>query len=56
MIGRAAQQMGLSPERIAEIIAQQLPRVIDMMTPDGNAPGGAGGFGDILGQVLGGGR
>jgi len=54
MIGRAAQQMGLSPERISEIIAQQLPRVIDMMTPDGSAPGG--GFGDILGQVLGGAR
>ncbi|MBN8553000.1 MAG: DUF937 domain-containing protein [Caulobacterales bacterium] len=54
MIGRAAQQMGLSPERIAEIIAQQLPAVIDMMTPDGSAPGG--GFGSILGQVLGGGR
>ena len=54
MIARAAQQMGLTPERISEIIAQQLPRVIDMMTPDGNAPGG--GFGDILGQVLGGQR
>jgi len=54
MIGRAAQQMGLSPERISEIIAQQLPAVIDMMTPDGNSPGG--GFGGILGQVLGGGR
>ena len=56
MVSRAAQQMGLSPERISEIIAQQLPRVIDMMTPDGNAPGGTGGFGDILGQVLGGRR
>lgn len=54
MIGQAAQSMGLSPERISEIIAQQLPAVIDMMTPDGNSPGG--GFGGILGQVLGGGR
>ncbi|WP_029085758.1 YidB family protein [Brevundimonas aveniformis] len=54
MIGHAAQQMGLSPEQISEIISQQLPHVIDMMTPDGNSPGG--GFGDILGQVLGGRR
>ncbi|HRH19828.1 MAG TPA: YidB family protein [Brevundimonas sp.] len=54
MIANAAQSMGLSPERISEIIAQQLPAVIDMMTPDGNSPGG--GFGAILGQVLGGGR
>lgn len=56
MIGRAAQGMGLTPERISEIIAQQLPAVIDMMTPDGNAPGGAGAFGDILGGILRGGR
>ena len=54
MIASAAQSMGLSPVRISEIIAQQLPAVIDMMTPDGNSPGG--GFGGILGQVLGGGR
>jgi uncharacterized protein YidB (DUF937 family) len=33
MIANAAQSMGLSPERISEIIAQQLPAVVDMMTP-----------------------
>lgn len=54
MIARAAQGMGLTPERISEIIAEQLPQIIDQMTPDGNAPGG--GFGDLLGQVLRGGR
>lgn len=53
-IAHAAQQMGVTPEQISQIIAQQLPRVIDMMTPDGQNPGG--GFGSILGQVLGGGR
>jgi uncharacterized protein YidB (DUF937 family) len=50
MIAQAARGMGLTPERISEIIAEQLPHIIDRMTPDGTAPGG--GFGDLLGQVL----
>lgn len=50
MIARAAQAMGLSPERIAQIIAEQLPQLIDRMTPDGSSPGA--GFGELLGQVL----
>ena len=50
MIARAAQGMGLSPERISEIIAEQLPQLIDRMTPDGSSPGA--GFGELLGQVL----
>lgn len=52
MIARAAQGMGLTPQRISEIIAEQLPLLIDRMTPEGAAPGS--GFGDLLGQVLGG--
>lgn len=53
MIAQAARGMGMTPERISEIIAQQLPQLIDRMTPDGSAPGA--GFGGILGQILGGG-
>ena len=51
MIARAAQGMGMTPERISEILAEQLPVLIDRMTPDGSEPGQ--GFGGLLGQILG---
>ena len=41
----------MTPERISEIIAEQLPVLIDRMTPDGSEPGQ--GFGGLLGQILG---
>ena len=51
-IAQAAQRMGISPEQVSEIVATQLPALIDRITPDGNNPGG--GFGDLIGGILGG--
>lgn len=50
MIAQAAQRMGISTEQVSQIIASQLPALIDRMTPDGNDP--AGGFGDLIGGLL----
>ncbi|MFF4370941.1 YidB family protein [Streptomyces sp. NPDC001594] len=36
-----AQQAGVSPEEAADQIAQQLPQVVDQLTPNGQVPSGS---------------
>ena len=58
-VNQIAAKSGLSVEMLLPILAAFLPMIIDMLTPDGNAPktgadGGMGQIGDLLGGLLGG--
>ena len=58
-VEQIATKSGLSVEMLLPILAAALPMIIDMITPDGNAPatgadGGMGQIGDLLGSLLGG--
>lgn len=58
-VNQIAAKSGLSVEMLLPILAAALPMIIDMLTPDGNAPkagadGGMGQIGDLLGGLLGG--
>ena len=58
-VNQIASKSGLSVEMLLPILAAALPMIIDMLTPDGNAPktgadGGMGQIGDLLGGLLGG--
>lgn len=47
-----AEKLGVSTDDVAAQIAQHLPKVIDMLTPNGQVPE-AGGLGGALSSVLG---
>jgi uncharacterized protein YidB (DUF937 family) len=56
-VNQIATKSGLSVEMLLPILAAALPMIIDMLTPDGNAPetgadGGMGQIGDLLGGLL----
>ena len=58
-VNQIAAKSGLSVEMLLPILAAALPMIIDMLTPDGNAPktgadGGMSQIGDLLGGLLGG--
>lgn len=61
MIADFAAKLGVDPKQAAGTLAQILPQVIDQLTPDGHAQGGAlggglgglGGLGDLLGKLRG---
>jgi len=58
-VNQIASASGLSVESLLPLLATFLPLIIDMLTPDGNAPrtgadNGMGQIGDILGGLLGG--
>ena len=58
-VNQIATKSGLSIEMLLPILAAALPMIIDMLTPDGNAPktgadGGMGQISDLLGGLLGG--
>ena len=58
-VNQIAAKSGLSVEMLLPLLATFLPTIIDMLTPDGNAPktgadGGMGQIGDLLGGLLGG--
>jgi uncharacterized protein YidB (DUF937 family) len=58
-VNQIATKSGLPVEMLLPILAAALPMIIDMLTPDGNAPkigadGGMGQIGDLLGGLLGG--
>jgi len=58
-VNQIAAKSGLSVEMLLPLLATFLPMIIDMLTPDGNAPktgadGGMGQIGDLLGGLLGG--
>jgi uncharacterized protein YidB (DUF937 family) len=60
-INQISAKSGLPVEALLPLLATFLPMIIDMLTPDGNAPqtgadGGMGQIGDILGSLLGGAR
>lgn len=48
-LGRAAQQMGLSPEEAAGGLAQVFPQIVDEMTPQGRVEAGSN---DLVSQAL----
>ena len=55
-MNQIAAKSGLSVEMLLPILAAFLPMIIDMLTPDGNAPktgadGGMGQIGDLLGGL-----
>jgi uncharacterized protein YidB (DUF937 family) len=45
-----ARQSGLSPEQVADLLAQALPVVVDKLTPDGRVPEGS--LEDLIKQYL----
>ena len=51
LIGQLAQQFGLNPAQLSQQLAQQLPQVVDGLTPQGQLP--SGGMEDLLGQLSG---
>jgi uncharacterized protein YidB (DUF937 family) len=58
-INQISAKSGLPVEALLPLLATFLPMIIDMLTPDGNAPqtgadNGMGQIGDILGGLLGG--
>ena len=58
-VKQIATKSGLSVEMLLPLLAAALPMIVDMLTPDGNAPktgadGGMGQVGDLLGGLLGG--
>jgi uncharacterized protein YidB (DUF937 family) len=60
-VNQISEKSGLPVEALLPLLATFLPMIIDMLTPDGNAPqtgadGGMGQIGDILGGLLGGAR
>lgn len=51
-IADMAQQLGLSQQDTAGQLSQALPQIIDMLTPNGQAPqGGLGDIGSIIGML-----
>jgi uncharacterized protein YidB (DUF937 family) len=57
-VNQIAEKSGISVEMLLPLLATFLPTIIDMLTPDGNAPktgadGGMGQLGDLLGGLLG---
>lgn len=51
-IGQIASQLGLEPGQAAQHLSQQLPGLIDHLTPGGSAPeGGLGSAGELLGRL-----
>ena len=60
-VNQIATKSGIPVETLLPLLATFLPVIIDMLTPDGNAPqtgadNGMGQIGDILGGLLGGSR
>jgi uncharacterized protein YidB (DUF937 family) len=60
-VNQIATKSGIPVETLLPLLATFLPMIIDMLTPDGNAPqtgadNGMGQIGDILGGLLGGSR
>jgi uncharacterized protein YidB (DUF937 family) len=60
-VNQISAKSGLPVEALLPLLATFLPMIIDMLTPDGNAPktgadNGMGQIGDILGGLLGGSR
>ena len=58
-VNQISAKSGLPVEALLPLLATFLPVIIDMLTPDGNAPqtgadNGMGQIGDILGGLLGG--
>ena len=58
-VKQIATKSGLSVEMLLPLLAAALPMIVDMLTPDGNAPktgadGGMDQIGDLLGGLLGG--
>ena len=58
-VNQLSAKSGLPVEALLPLLATFLPTIIDMLTPDGNAPktgadGGMGQIGDLLGGLLGG--
>jgi uncharacterized protein YidB (DUF937 family) len=58
-VNQISAKSGLPIEALLPLLATFLPVIIDMLTPDGNAPktgadGGMGQIGDLLGGLLGG--
>jgi uncharacterized protein YidB (DUF937 family) len=56
-VKQIATRSGLSVEMLLPLLAAALPMIIDMLTPDGNAPktdadGGMGQIGDLLGGLM----
>jgi uncharacterized protein YidB (DUF937 family) len=57
-VNQISAKSGLPVEALLPLLATFLPMIIDMLTPDGNAPqtgadGGMGQIGDLLGGLLG---
>lgn len=51
-IADIAQQLGMSNQETAGQLSQALPQIIDMLTPNGQAPqGGLGDIGSIIGML-----
>ena len=51
-IGQIASQLGLGHGETAGVLSQILPRLIDQLTPQGQAPaGGLGNSGDLMGML-----
>ncbi|MCP5142557.1 MAG: DUF937 domain-containing protein [Gammaproteobacteria bacterium] len=48
-IGQLARQLGVGNDQASGTLAEYLPKVIDMLTPDGNVPEGGG---DLMSQGL----
>jgi uncharacterized protein YidB (DUF937 family) len=48
-LGQIAQQLGVSHEEAAGQLAQELPNVVDRMTPDGHIPDGSN---DLVNEAL----
>jgi uncharacterized protein YidB (DUF937 family) len=50
-LAQLAQQFGIDPSQMASQLSQQLPGLVDQMTPQGQLP--SGGLEDVLGSLSG---
>lgn len=50
-LAQLAQQFGLQPDAMASQLSEQLPGLVDKLTPNGQLP--TGGMEDILGSLSG---
>jgi uncharacterized protein YidB (DUF937 family) len=50
-LAQLAQQFGIEPGQVAAQLSEQLPGMVDRLTPEGQLP--AGGMQDLLGQLSG---
>lgn len=50
-LAQLAQQLGLNPAQLSAQLSEQLPGMVDRLTPQGQLP--AGGLNDVLGQLSG---